>query len=386
MEHNRRHRFFWPILRFFCSLLVKLKFRYSAPMNDPEGTYLILANHTTDWDPLFVGSTFKKQFYFVASEKVYRMGFKSKLIGFLVAPIARQKGGSAAGTVKTVMRALKEGHSVCIFPEGNRCWDGCTGDFPASTGKLARSSGAGLITYRISGGYFSSPRWSSSLRKGKVSGKIVGIYSPEELKAMTASQINALIARDLWEDAYALQETENIAYKGSNLAEHVETFLFTCPVCGKLHTISGKGSSIVCSACGTSAEYLETGRLEGGFGFRTLREWGLWQEQLVEDRCAAAGDEPIFTEDNVDLYDVESAKGSTAVANGTLSLYRDRIVLPDGSELSAADISGMSVMGASILFLGTGSGRILELRSEKIFCAVKYVIAGRKLGFVQLGV
>ena len=61
-----------------------------------------------------------------------------------------------------VMRRLRKGGSVAIFAEGNRSFNGLTGDILPATGKLARSSGASLVTFRFSGGYLSSPRWCGS--------------------------------------------------------------------------------------------------------------------------------------------------------------------------------------------------------------------------------
>ena len=186
MEHSKRHRIVWKLLRPFARLLLKCKFNYSSPVYAPKGPFIVLCNHVTDWDPIFVGAAFKEQMYFVTSEHLLRLGFVSKLIMWLQAPIARQKGGSAAGAVKAMLRAMKEGHNIGLFPEGNRTWDGVTRDFPASTGKRVRSCGGTLVTFRLSGGYFASPRWAgASTRRGRMRGQVVGTYSPEELRAMT---------------------------------------------------------------------------------------------------------------------------------------------------------------------------------------------------------
>ena len=152
MEHSKRHRIVWKLLRPVARLLLKCKFNYSSPVYAPKGPFIVLCNHVTDWDPIFVGAAFKEQMYFVTSEHLLRLGFVSKLIMWLQAPIARQKGGSAAGAVKAMLRAMKEGHNIGLFPEGNRTWDGVTRDFPASTGKLVRSCGGTLVTFRLSGG------------------------------------------------------------------------------------------------------------------------------------------------------------------------------------------------------------------------------------------
>ena len=383
-EHSARHRRVWGLCRRISAFLVKIKFNFSAGINDPEGPYLVLSNHVTDWDPLMVGASFRKQMYFVASEHVYRLGFRSRLLRFFFSPIARQKGGNAAGTVKTILRTLKDGFNVCLFPEGNRTWDGRTGEFPESTGKLVRASGVSLVTYRLRGGYFSSPRWAGkSIRRGRMTGNIIGVYTPEQLRTMTVSQINELITRDLAEDAYAEQARSPVAYRGKNIAEHIETLLFACPVCGKLHTVISSGSKVACSACGAEAEYLDTGYLRGGFGFTSVSEWVRWQDGIIRQLCEEAGEGTLFSDDEVEVLDVESGKNSRVVGRGRLKLFRDRIELPGGISIPGAEIGGMSIRGDSVLFIGTSEGKNYQLRSGRVLNAFKYIIACRRLGFIR---
>lgn len=78
---------------------MKLKFgyRYEKPKTKelPE-TYIVLSNHVTDYDPIFVGMSFRKQMYFVASAHITRWGLASKLLKHCFAPIIRYKGTTAA--------------------------------------------------------------------------------------------------------------------------------------------------------------------------------------------------------------------------------------------------------------------------------------------------
>ena len=108
--------------------------------------------------------------------------------------------------MKEILAKLRDGRNVALFPEGNRSFNGLSGDFPPATGKLVKKSGATLVTYRLHGGYLTTPRWSTSLRKGKLWGEIAGIYSPEKLKAMTEDEVNRAIRHDLFVDAYADQK------------------------------------------------------------------------------------------------------------------------------------------------------------------------------------
>jgi len=381
MEHHKRHVRIWNILMPIAMLLVKLLFNCKNKKYGGKGPYLVLSNHVTDLDPIIVGTSFPQQMYFVTSEHLMRQGFISKVIQWVQAPITRQKGGSAAGTVKAILRHLKAGFNVCFFPEGNRTWDGVTRAFPEATGKLARSSGCSLITYRINGGYFSSPRWSGcSLRRGRLQGEIVGVYTPEELRAMSPAQINELIARDLYVDAYAEQQAEPIKFKGKNRAEGLETLLFTCPKCGEMHKMQSRGNKFKCLSCGMETEYGEDGFFRGGeLPFDSVRDWNAWQEERIAELCQSAGDEPIFTDSDMELNSVTSAKGKEPLGKGELRLYADRLELPGGLTLKKEEISGMSMLGAGVLHIGSGEQHY-ELRSEKVRCTVKYLSACGCLG------
>lgn len=384
VEYKRRHQRVWKLAVFIARILVKLKFNFSAPANNPKGPYLVLCNHVTDWDPIMVGSTFKNHMYFVASEHIFRLGFKSRLISFFLSPIARQKGGNAAGTVKSILRTLKDGYNVCLFPEGNRSWDGKTGEFTESTGKLVRASGVSLVTYRLSGGYFSSPRWAGkSIRRGRMTGNVVGVYTPEQLKSMSLQEINAVIASDLAVDAYAEQRENPVSYKGKRLAEHLETFLFACPVCGRHHTLKSDNRRFFCTDCGAEAEYTETGFLKGSFGYDTVSDWASWQDTVIDSLCTSESAEAIFCDDGLQLMSVESAKDSRRLAVGKLKLFRDRLELPGGLSVPSKNVGGMSIRGDSVLFIGTTDGAHYQLTSCRVFNAQKYLLACRRLGFIN---
>lgn len=117
---------------------------------------------------MLVGVASEKHLYFVASEHIMRKGFATKLLMRYLKPIIHMKGCQGINTVKQMIKTLRDGQNVCIFPEGNRSFNGLTCDFEPSIAKVARRSGAKLITYRIEGGYFTQPRWSTTLRKGKI--------------------------------------------------------------------------------------------------------------------------------------------------------------------------------------------------------------------------
>lgn len=390
MDRIKNHAHYkrqWALIHPLGELIARLFLRFRAKREKVPGPFLLLSNHLTDQDPILVGSAFRQQMYFVASEHIMRKGLISGLLEFLFSPITRQKGGNAASTVKGIIRTLRAGCNVALFPEGNRTWDGLTGPIPPATAKMARTSGAYLVTYRMKGGYFTSPRWGGSrIRKGRMTGSVVGVYSPEELKAMSSDEVYALICRDLYENAWETQKAEPVLYRGKAPAEHLETFLFACPECGALHALESRGDRIRCTKCGASSNYLDTGMLEGDFRFQTVLEWSQWQDELLDGLIAGCGEEALFSDEGVEVLEVSTAKKGTPLGRGRMSLYKDRLELPGDIVIPGSAIAGISIRGANSGFVGTADGRVFQLNPRPDCCMQKYVMACRKLGYIDIAV
>ena len=387
MDKHKRHRRSWRFFNPLVRLVTRVLFRYRWKCTEVEGPFLLVCNHNTDLDPLMIAAAFpRQQMYFIASEHLVRAGLGGKIVRFLQDPIARQKGGNANAPVMTALRYLKSGYNVAFFPEGNRSWDGVTGRFPASTGKFVRTAaaaGATLVTFRLDGAYFASPRWSGgSIRKGRIDGGVVGVYRSDELKAMRPEAINELIRRDITVDDYALQAEKQIVFKSKAPAEHMETMLYLCPLCGKANGLRSKGDTLSCS-CGAVLRYLPTGFLSGDWPFTTLREALDWQKEQLRKACENAGDEPIFTDSSMLCHQVETAEGLTLVGQGSMSLYRDRLSLP-GITLPLEDIRGISLRGAQNIYFGTDKNTY-QLSSKEVRNTVRYLhaiemLTGREYG------
>ena len=363
-----KHQIIWSILRPLVYPYLKIKFGYTyeKAKNLPE-TYFVLSNHTTDYDPIFVAMSFPKFMHFIASEHVARWNFLSTLINFAFAPIWRYKGSVAASTVIDVFKKVKDKKNVALFAEGARTWDGITGPILPSTGKMVKKARCGLVTYKIVGGYFASPRWSqSNTRKGYVQGAPVNVYTQEQLEAMTVDEINEAINRDLYEDAYARQLKEPKKYTGKDLAKYMENLLFICPKCGKIDTIQTHDNIVTCSACDLSFKYNEYGMLEEST-FKTVKELADWQRLEVEK---VATSDAIYTASSGRMITVKKHE-ETLVAEGPVTLSRTSLICGD-TEIPLGEISDMSIHGRRGLVF-TAQKQYYELIPSQEANALKFL-------------
>ena len=373
MKNRRVHIFTWKLLRSLLRPYIKLRFNFTYEKCDVEGPCLIMGNHDSNWDPLFLGCAFPRQMYFVASEHIFRWGFVSKLLKFFLDPISRMKGTTAGDTAMTILRRLKKGCNVAMFANGSRSFNGISEDILPSTGKLARVSGATLITYRLDGGYFTEPRWNSSgLRRGRIRGRIMGVYSPEQLKKMSVAEVNEIINRDLYVDAYAVQREAMIPFRGKKPAESLETVLCICPKCGAVGAMHSKDDRFWCEDCGYEVKYDEYGFFRGDdVVYETVTDWDMAQSETIRAMADAAGeDELIFTDDDVELTLVRADHSIEILGCGSMSLYRDRFECC-GKVFPIDELGGFALHGPMAVNFSHGECSY-ELKPKNTICARKY--------------
>jgi len=348
-------------------------FKYDRPkkLNKPA---LILSNHNANIDPALVGLGIGRHAYFLASENVLRGGLGSKILNFIFAPIPFNKTMADVSAIKEILRRLRAGANVCLFAEGDRSFNGLTGPISPATAKLAKRSGADLVTYRLEGLYFVTPRWAKNKRKGRVKGAIANIYKAEELKSMSVEEIHAAIEHDLFEDAYKRQKENPVYYTGKDLAENIERVLYLCPQCHAFGTIKSTGNEFKCT-CGLSGVYTETCYLEDEHGkplqFSTITDWDKWQNEQLAEIIGKAGSEAICVDENQELYEVNPAVGNTLIGKGTMSIDKNTFNCA-GSSYPLEHVDKVAVFGRQTLLFSLMDGTTYEVHSSEVRSALKY--------------
>jgi len=162
-----------------------------------EGPVLVASNHQSFLDPPLIGNLYKTEMVFLARKTLFVGFFKWLYTQWNAIPVDQDRPDM--GSLKTIIRKLKEGERVLVFPEGERTLDGTIGPAAPGIGLIAAKSGAVIQPVRIRGAREALPRGSSKIRFARI---IVSIgkpiyLTPEELRASDGKESYDRIAKQI---------------------------------------------------------------------------------------------------------------------------------------------------------------------------------------------
>lgn len=148
-----------------------------------DGPVLIASNHESFLDPPLVGVAYDHGVYYLARKTLFR-GPGAWLYPKLNAiPVDQDRPDMTS--LKTIIKLLKQGNQVVVFPEGSRTLDGELQPAEAGTGLIVAKSKAVVQPVRIFGARDALPRGSGKMKFCPIT-VVVGdpiVFSADELKA-----------------------------------------------------------------------------------------------------------------------------------------------------------------------------------------------------------
>ncbi|MCE5190105.1 MAG: 1-acyl-sn-glycerol-3-phosphate acyltransferase [Eubacteriales bacterium] len=262
--------YLWRIL-YFKKLGVHAEIK-----NDPrtcKGPYILVSNHASRLDYIYTGVVLLPEtLNFVAG---YNEFFRSHLafIFRLLQIIPKKNFTPDIYTIKEIARVLRSGGRVILFPEGMSSIGGGNQPSAIGSGKLLKHFGVPVYVSKISGGYLTSTKYCLDERLGRVEVVIDILFSPEQLKQMSAEEIQLALDRAIQNDDYEWNRKAKVAYDGGGrIAHQLHTLLYRCPRCGEEFSMRGEGNTIVCLSCGNGA------RVNPDYSFSPLDETCLLPE------------------------------------------------------------------------------------------------------------
>lgn len=148
-----------------------------------EGPVLIVANHQSFLDPPMLGISYEDGIYFFARKTLFKGIFKWALPLCQAIPIDQENPDAAS--LKHIIRLLRSGKRVLVFPEGSRTPDGKIHDGMDGIGLILSKTKVPVQPLRISGAYKAFPIGAKFPKLHPVTVAVGDPidFSPEELNA-----------------------------------------------------------------------------------------------------------------------------------------------------------------------------------------------------------
>lgn len=115
-----------------------------------SGSFIIASNHISNIDPFILGISTKRKFSYVAKDSL----FKNKWLAFFfhqVGAVPIKRDGADFHALREVLKRIKKGCSVILFPEGTRGTGDRSKKVQPGVGLIAQKSGVPVIPAFIRG-------------------------------------------------------------------------------------------------------------------------------------------------------------------------------------------------------------------------------------------
>lgn len=307
---------YWFMYHFFYPLYRR---RYGLTIDAPalrgiKGPAIVLAAHTSNKDHWLMGmALYPTRPNFVVSEHFMKNPALRPLLR--IARVITKKMFSAdVSTVMNMLRAVKEGNTIVLFPEGRLSSNGRTTRPLEGTALLLKKLGVDVYTATANGAALTFPKWGKAPRQGRI--RITGdkLISKEELTTLSLAEIDTRIAAAIRHDDFAAMS--DVPYLTDAPALGLDGILYRCPKCGETFQMTSAENYISCS-CGFSATLDEKYRLQNA-PFLSILEWYDWQAEQLDLT------QPLVCDARIGAAD-EKGNMNTNAGRAHVTLNRDAI-------------------------------------------------------------
>lgn len=192
-EYDKPSKFYSWLFQF-CTvsmmILFNVRIRAEGIEKVPQGRFLLVSNHRSNYDPILTSRVFRKhQLAWISKPSNFKVPFFGPIIHRLCyMPIDRE---NARNAVKTINRAAKyitdDVGCVGVYPEGTRSKNCVLLPFHNSVFKVAQKAKVPVVTVAICGTELIHKR--TPFKRTVVTVKVIDVIETEEVMSMRTSEM-----------------------------------------------------------------------------------------------------------------------------------------------------------------------------------------------------
>ena len=151
--------------------ITRLKYGYIGKKYDIKTPFVLISNHVSNWDPLYVLCSMRKPIHYLATDTITNIPIFGKMVLRAFEPVPVDKADVDIEAIRILKKYASAGECIGFFPEGNRSFDGSMVTIKPSTAKLIK-----MLDYTL-----------DSIMEDELQR---GTFTPETLNSESVSYIN----------------------------------------------------------------------------------------------------------------------------------------------------------------------------------------------------
>ncbi len=161
------YNIFYNLAKLLARMIFSMRVIHPERMVE-SGPLLIAVNHSSFFDPPLAGICSRRGVYYLARKTLLKWPFFGPLFPAMnVIPVERD--GNDMSALREVIKKVKEGNAVLLFPEGTRSLDGDLQPARAGIGLVIAKTGAPVLPMRIFGAYEAFPKKARRFQLSQIS-------------------------------------------------------------------------------------------------------------------------------------------------------------------------------------------------------------------------
>lgn len=315
----------------------RLKKRYKLKIDKTflqQASYphILIANHACFDDAFFIASAYKKNNfpYFLGAESLFTSKFRSYFLN-RIGIIKKKQCSVDFYAVKTILRLLKNGKSVVIFPAGRlpSLGEGFLLE-DDRLAKLIKKANVDVLYSKISGASICNPKWTKNNFYGPVKVSFGQLYSKTQVNNLDIKEITSGVNKNISFNDYLYYTKNNPdPFLSSTNILGLESILYICPKCGREYHMSTTKDRVYCD-CGFSLNFKNQFEFSNNEYFKTPIDYFSYEVDFIKKKTLESNFE---INEEVSLFTINSGK-MTFKSKGFLLLNNRELIFKSNNKSS----------------------------------------------------